>query len=92
MLVRIFNCTLYCLQYLYSDKSAIKIKEFLGHVQANIYIAGYDVKEKKLVELFGEIAKDTDIILTTGRNKEDFIKVKDIYGNYENKVYVELRR
>ncbi|OPZ91678.1 MAG: hypothetical protein BWY74_01889 [Firmicutes bacterium ADurb.Bin419] len=61
-------------------------------MQANIYIAGYDVKEKKLVELFGEIAKDTDIILTTGRNKEDFIKVKDIYGNYENKVYVELRR
>lgn len=92
MLVRIFNYTLYCLQYLYSDKSAIKIKEFLGHVQANIYIAGYDVKEKKLTELFGEIAKDTDIILTAGRNKEDFIKVKDIYGNYENKVYVELRR
>lgn len=91
MLIQIFNCTLYCLQYLYTDKSAIKIKEFLCHVQVNIYIAGYDVKEKKLVELFGEIAKDTDIILTAGRNKEDFIKVKDIYGNYENKVYVELR-
>jgi len=89
-LIQIFNHTLYCLQYLYIDKSAIKIKEFLGHVMVNIYIAGYDVKEKKLTELFGEIAKDTDIMLTAGRNKEDFVRVKDIYGKYENKVYVEL--
>jgi len=29
-------------------------------------------------------------MLTAGRNKEDFVRVKDIYGKYENKVYVEL--
>jgi hypothetical protein len=91
-LATIFKYTYEYLKVLYVDKNAIKITEFLTHVQLNLFLAGHKVEQEKLEELFGESLKYLDVTLTDGRNEEDFVKVKDNYGNIENKVFIEFRR
>ena len=91
-LINIFLTTFEFIKLLYPDKGAIKIKEYLAHVQLNLFLAGHNVQEEKLESIFGEFVKHLNLALTDGRNEEDFIKVKDNYGKVENKVYIELGR
>lgn len=92
ILLKMLNLTCEYLKVFYSDKNAIKIKDYLTHLQVNLFIAGYKVDESKLKELFGDFHIDAGLSLTDGRNHNDFVKVKDIYGNIENKVYIDFRR
>lgn len=92
-LINIFNYNYQYLSFLYSDKSAIKIKEYLIHVKVSLYLAGYiDISIEKLQELFGEYCMYLNMQLTDGRNSEDFVKVKNKLGNEDFKVYIELMR
>lgn len=91
-MMNIFLTTFENVKALYSDKNAIKIKEYLVHMQANMILAGYNVDEEKIEQIFSEFSKYLGLELTDGRNEEDFVKIKDVYGKYDNKVYIEFRR
>lgn len=88
ILLMVFQST----KMLYTDKTAIKIKEYLAHVQAAMVIAGYNVDEYKIEQIFCELSKHLEIEFTDGRNEEDFVKIKDIYGKYDSKAYIEFGR
>ncbi|MDW8802471.1 hypothetical protein P8V03_15080 [Clostridium sp. A1-XYC3] len=92
VMMNIFLTTFENVKSLYSDKNAIKIKEYLIHMQANMILAGYNVDEEKLEEIFSQFSKHLGFELSDGRNEEDFVAVKDIYGKCDNKVYIEFRR
>ncbi|OFI07129.1 hypothetical protein CLOACE_05340 [Clostridium acetireducens DSM 10703] len=91
-LIAIFKINYEYLKFLYSDKTAIKIKEYLANVYMNLSLAGYNIEYSKLEELFGEYFKYLNIVVTDGRSSKDFVKIKDIYNNENFKVYIEFMR
>lgn len=91
-IIGIFKYNYEYLKFLYSDKTAIKIKEYISHIYMSLFLAGYNVEYKKVEELFGDYCKYLNIILTDGRDSKDFVKIKDIYDNEDFKVYIEFMR
>jgi hypothetical protein len=91
ILISIFNETLTYSKLLYSDKEKIKIKEYLAHVQVNLYMAGYDVTEIKMQQIFTDFFVELDFDLEEGSDEEDFIAVREMNGNVIIREYICLR-
>ncbi|NME94795.1 hypothetical protein [Clostridium cochlearium] len=91
-IIGIFKYNYEYLKLLYSDKTAIKIKEYIAHIYMSLFLAGYNIEYEKIEELFGRYCKYLNIVLTDGRDSKDFVKIKDIYDNEEFKVYIEFMR
>ncbi|MCB2291343.1 hypothetical protein LGK97_16575 [Clostridium sp. CS001] len=90
-LISIFNETLTYVKLLYSDEEKIKIKNYLAHVQTNLYMAGYDVTEIKMQEIFMMFFTELNFDLVEGSYEEDFVAVKDMNGNIIVREYISLR-
>lgn len=90
-LISIFNETLNYVKLLYSDEEKIKIKNYLAHVQVNLYMAGYDVTEIKMQEIFMVFFTELNFDLAEGSDEEDFVAIKEMNGDIIVREFIRIR-